>query len=181
MSVLRWVPRVLVAGLVAGACGKSEAKKGEEIKNCSAISLDAPGISTCLIVQYRWDSATALVAARARQHELDSIATFQRDSLWTIDAAKHRTDLSACVKDGGDIGRCLQDNHGWDPDHASAAFDSVWHHDAAKHRDAVRACQRQRKSNVSSCLVLYYKWDSKHALALGDSLERERMKAIKAR
>lgn len=179
MTPLRRLP--YLALVLLAACGKSEAKKGEEIKNCSAISLDAPGISTCLIVQYRWDSAMALTAARTRQRELDSIAAFQRDSAWALEAAKHTKDLSGCIKDGGDVSRCLQDNHGWDAEHAAAAFDSLWHHDAPKHRDAIRACQRQRKSNVSSCLVLYYKWDSKHALAVGDSLERERMRAIKSR
>jgi len=164
--------------LVAG-CAKPEAKKREEIRNCSAISLDAPGISACLVAQYHWSQPDAQTAGRAQEHALDSVAAFERDSAWHADAAKHREELASCARAGGEVGRCLEDNYGWTPERASAAFDSVWHTAATKHRDEIRRCEAQRKGSVGSCLMLYYKWDPKHALALNDSLERAKLRPTK--
>ncbi len=119
------MPRIIVAlalsSLVLASC-KTEARKRAEIRNCSAISFDAPGIARCLVAQYRWKQSAAAVAGQARQHELDSIATVQRDSLWRIDAARHREELSRCAAAGGDVSRCLQENFAWDPDRAGATF-----------------------------------------------------------
>jgi len=169
-----------LCGLAVASC-KSEGKKREEVRNCSAISLDAPGIARCLVAQYRWKEREAGPAARVRQRELDSIGTFQRDSAWRLDAARHRQELSRCAAAGGDVARCLQENFGWDPERAGGTSDSVWHAEATRHRSEVQACERQRKSSVGSCLMLYYKWDPRHALALDDSIARAKIRAQNSR
>jgi len=178
------MPRIIVAlalsSLVLASC-KTEARKRAEIRNCSAISFDAPGIARCLVAQYRWKQSAAAAAGQARQHELDSIATVQRDSLWRIDAARHREELSRCAAAGGDVSRCLQENFAWDPDRAGATFDSVWRAEGTKHHTQFQACARQRASSIGSCLMLYYKWDPKHALALDDSIARAKIRALNSR
>src|SRR5256885_14901276 len=95
-----------LCGLAVASC-KSEGKKREEIRNCSAISFDAPGIARCLVAQYRWKQSAAAAAGQARQHELDSIATVQRDSLWRIDAARHPEGLQRRGAAGGAAAGCL--------------------------------------------------------------------------
>jgi hypothetical protein len=167
----------MVATLV-WACGKSEAKRRSEIESCSAITLDAAGISNCLMAQYRWKPDAAGAAGKARQHELDSAAAHQRDSLWTLTGAQHRRDLASCMARAGDVSRCLTDNYAWDPGRATTAFDSVWHLDGRKHQQEVAACRKQGNANPSNCLMLYYKWDPKHAIAINDSLERARIRAM---
>ena len=162
---------------LASACAKPEATKREEIRNCSAISLDATGISACLVAQYHWREADAQAAGHSQEHTMDSVAAVERDSAWHADAAKHREELASCNRSGGDIDRCLEDNYGWTPERAGATFDSIWRVATPKHREEIRRCEAQRKSNVGSCLILYYKWDPKHALALNDSLERAKMRA----
>jgi len=169
---------IALLGLAVSSCGKSASRKRQEVKNCSAISFDAAGIAACLVAQFRWDPADAKVAGIARQHEVDSIAAFQRDSLWRVDDAKHHQELTLCVGRGGDIARCLEDNYAWDDRRASATFDSIWQRNATKHRESIRACERQRKVNMTSCLMLSYQWDSKHALAVQDSLAREKIKSL---
>jgi hypothetical protein len=171
----------MLAGLALAACGKSEKVKRTEIENCSAITLDAAGISRCLAQQYSWKAADAAKAAQTRQHELDSIATRQRDSSWKIDETRHGKDVTTCAAEHGDIGRCLTDRYGWDAPHAAAAFDSVWRHDAPRHAKEIQACQRRPTLRLGSCLQLYYKWDPKHALALDDSLARAKLKAPQRR
>jgi len=126
---------------------------------------------------YRWKEAEARVAARVRQREVDSIAKFQHDSAWRLDAAKHREELAKCSGPGGDVARCLGDNFGWDPERAAATFDSLWRAEAPQHHGEIQRCALQRKSSVGSCLMLYYKWDPKHALALDDSLVRAKIRA----
>lgn len=170
-----------LACVALSSCGKSEAKKREEVVSCGASSLDAAGISACLVAEYRWDSTEAKVAGVGRERELDSIAAWRRDSTWQAGAKHHRDELNRCAAGRGDVARCLETTYAWDESRARAGFDSVWRHDAPKHRDEIKACQRQRKSNVGSCLMLYYKWDPKHSLALADSLERAKMKALKGR
>ncbi len=177
----RTIVGLALAGLGLAGCGKSAAKQREEVVNCSAISLDAAGIARCLVAQYRWKEAAAGVAGRTRQRELDSIATFQRDSVWRIEGARHRQELTKCEGAGGDLARCHQDNFAWDPDRAAATFDSVWRADAPGHKSQIQGCERQRKSSVGSCLMLYYKWDPRHALALDDSITRAKMRAQNSR
>jgi hypothetical protein len=170
-----------LACVALASCGKSEAKKREEIDSCGTNSLDAAGISLCLVAEFRWDSGEAKVAGLARERQLDSLAAWRRDSAWHAGAKQHRDELARCAASGGDVARCLENTYNWDEPHAVATFDSVWRHEAPKHRDQIKGCQRQRKSNLGSCLMLYYKWDPKHALALADSLERAKIKALRSR
>lgn len=167
--------------LAVASCGKSEARLRREVKDCSAISIDAPGISACLVAQFRWKPEKASVAGVARQHELDSIAKFQRDSTWRANGKAHHTELAGCAAGGGDVAACLENTYGWDEQRAVATADSLWGTQAADHRTEVRRCQGQRKSSVGSCLILYYKWDSRRALALDDSLQRAKMRALNSR
>jgi len=165
----------------AVGCGKSEARLRQDVKDCSAISLDASGISKCLVAQFKWAPARAAGAGVARQHELDSIAAFQRDSSWYANAKAHGNELASCAAGGGDLARCLENTYGWDPERAATTTDSLWRVEAPKHRSQITACQRQRKSSVGSCLILYYKWDPKHAFALDDSVARAKMKVLNRR
>jgi hypothetical protein len=167
--------------LAAVSCGKSSARLRQEVKNCSAISIDAPGISNCLVAQFKWAPAKATVAGVARQRELDSIATFQKDSVWRAGEKVHRKELAGCATAGGDLARCLENTHGWEEERAVATADSLWRQEGSQHRTQIKACQRQRKSSVGSCLMLYYKWDPKRALALDDSVARAKMKALNNR
>jgi hypothetical protein len=168
--------------LAAVSCGKSEAKLRKEVTDCSAITLDAAGISGCLVARFKWDPAKAAPAGAARQRELDSTAAFRRDSVWKADAKAHRKELAGCAAaGGGDLARCLENAHGWDEQRAVSTADSLWRQDAPRHRTQIQACQRQRKSSVGSCLILYYKWTPKRAFALADSVERAKMKAYKNR
>ncbi len=170
---------VALLGLAALSCGKSASRLRQEVKDCSAISLDARGISACLVAQFRWKEPKAAAAGVARQRELDSIAVFQRDSLWHLDAKVHRQQLANCGAVGGDVVRCLANNYGWDDAHAVAGADSLWRQDASKHRTQVQRCQHQKQSSVASCLILYHKWDTKRAFALEDSITRAKIKAMK--
>jgi hypothetical protein len=174
LCMRRTVAGIALAGLALAACGKSQKAKLAEVQNCSAITLDAAGISRCLAEQYRWSGAEAAATAQARQRELDSISAQQRDSLWKMDVGKHHTQLVTCASQNGDVGRCLTDQYGWDSPHAAVAFDSVWRRQAPRHMEEMRACQRRIKERLGSCLMLYYKWDPKHALALDDSIARAR-------
>jgi hypothetical protein len=179
------MPRIAAAlalfSFAAVSCGKSEGRLRREVKDCSAITFDAPGISACLVAQFRWAPAKAAVAGVARQRELDSIAKFQRDSTWRVQGKAHRTELATCAAGGGDVAACLENTHGWDEQRAVASADSLWGYEVPKHRTQIQKCQRQRKSSVGSCLMLYYKWDSRRALALDDSLARAKMRALNSR
>jgi hypothetical protein len=179
---MRRIPTPLaLLSLAAVSCGKSEARLHQEVKDCSAITLDAAGISGCLVARFKWAPAKATQAGVARQRELDSVAAFKRDSAWQANAKAHRNELAGCTTGGGDLARCLENTHGWDEQRAVSAADSLWRRDAAKHRTQIQACQRQRKSSVGSCLILYYKWDPKRAFALADSVERAKIKAYNNR
>ena len=167
--------------LAAVSCGKSEARLHQEVKDCSAITLDAAGISGCLVARFKWKPAKATQAGISRQRELDSVAAFKRDSAWKANATAHRNEVAGCTTGGGDLARCLENAHGWDEQRAVSAADSAWRHDTPKHRTQIQACQRQRKSSVGSCLILYYKWDPKRAFALADSMERAKMRSYKNR
>jgi hypothetical protein len=175
---VRALPALLaIAGCLA-ACGPSAATRRQQVKNCSAISLDADGIARCLVAQYRWKEQTAQDAGRRRQHELDSLAAWRQDSAWQVDAKRHREELRQCAEQRGDLARCLEDSYAWDEARATAAFDSVWRDAAAQHRREIRACQGRRQERLGSCLVLYYKWDWKHALAIDDSIARAKIRAL---
>ena len=177
---MRRIATFIALASLAGACA-SASKKRSQVVNCSAISLDAPGIARCLVAQYRWNEDAARTAGIARQAELDSIARFQRDSTWGADGKRHHDEATKCADARGDIARCLTETYGWDDQHAAAAFDSVWRYDGAMHAKEIRECQRKGTERVGSCLMLYHKWDPKHALAVDDSIERAKIRALKNR
>src|SRR5712692_5244289 len=155
-------PAVLIVG-VLWACGKSEARKQEEVRKCVGISFDVPGATQCLVLEYKWDSTEAFAAARLREREMDSVAHAKADAAWLTDGAKHRSEMKTCGS--SDMARCLQDNFGWTQARAVAAADSEWSRDAAQHRKQMADCGRRRGMGAGACLQLYYKWSPERALA----------------
>src|SRR2546427_11194487 len=81
----------LFALAVAGC--KTESAKRKEVQECAAITLTEQAAATCLEVQYRWKQPAAVAAARAFQHQRDSLAQVQADSPWRADAPQHRREL----------------------------------------------------------------------------------------
>ena len=167
------VPVVLVACL--GAC-KSEARKLREVRECSAITMDAKGAAQCLVLQYRWKQSAALAAATAYQQEQDSLAQVHANSAWRADAAKHVQEVRTCAADpSGEVSRCLI-LYGWADARAKATADSLWRVDAPRRREQIRSCSNRRGVGVGACLQLYYKWSPERALALDDSIRRAQMR-----
>jgi len=82
--------------VVLAACGKKSTKR-DEIVECSSISLDAKGTTQCLVQLYHWKVDDATRAAQNRARELDSLKTWREDSVWKLDAAKHRADVKNCT------------------------------------------------------------------------------------
>ena len=161
----------LLVPLVLG-CGKSEAKKREEVRSCSHITMDVPGAAQCLVLQYRWRKAPAESAAAAYQRHEDSVLQFRADSVWRVDAARHVREIDQCAGDAsGDVLRCLL-GFGWADRRAQATADSLWRHDAPRRREQLVTCVRQRKMQAGACLQLYYKWSPERALAVDDSIRR---------
>jgi len=175
---MRWTNAWCAAAvaLAAAGCGKSAAKKAAEVRECSAITMDAKGAAQCLVLQYKWKQAEALTAATRYQQEQDSIAQLHADSAWRADAARHRDEVSRCGKDpSGEIARCLV-SYGWAAARANATADSLWRHDAPRHREELTKCAHNRQIPVGSCLQLYYKWSPERALAVDDSIRRAQMR-----
>lgn len=165
-------PLVAVSVLVL-ACSR-KATRRDEVVECSSISLDAKGTTQCLVQLYRWKVDEATKAAQARARELDSLKTWREDSVWALDAAKHRSDLEKCNRGTAPLKECLL-IAGWPLGRVRAATDSVWNAELPKHRRELQACMAKRDFNLSSCLTLYYKWDSDRALATADSVTRARL------
>ena len=150
------------------------AKARDQVRECSAISLDAQGTTRCLIQLYEWKPEAARTAALARHRELDSLRTWQEDSVWNLDAARHRVELRACRRGADPLDRCLL-IAGWPLARVTAAAESLWQAEAPEHVRELQDCQRRREVNLASCLTLYYKWDSERALRTADSITRERL------
>jgi hypothetical protein len=169
--------RVAALGLLlAVGCGKSEAKKLEEIRSCSAITMDAKGAANCLVLQYKWKKDAALTAAQRYQHQQDSVAQFSADSGWRADAARHVREIKQCGSDpSGEVARCLA-GYGWAAARAKATEDSLWRASAEKHREEIASCARRKGMQAGACLQLYYKWSPDRALALDDSIRRAHLK-----
>jgi hypothetical protein len=159
--------------LLLGACSKKGTRR-DEVVECSSISLDAKGTAQCLVGLHNWKAADARQAAQIRAHELDSIKTWQEDSVWAIDAAKHRRDLQNCRRGDDQLTSCLLVS-GWPLPRVKAAQDSVWNAESPKHRRELQTCMAKRDFNLSSCLTLYYKWDSDRAIATADSVTKARL------
>ncbi len=175
---MRWTKCSVAAlgVLLALGCGKSEAKKLEEIRSCSAITMDAKGAANCLVLQYKWKQGAALTAAQRYQHEQDSTAQFRADSGWRADAARHVREIMQCGADpSGEVARCLA-GYGWAAARAKATDDSLWRARGTTHRREVETCARRKGIQAGACLQLYYKWSPDRALALDDSIRRAHLK-----
>jgi hypothetical protein len=164
---------LLSSVVVLGACGKKRSRRAEVVE-CSSISLDAKGTLQCLVQLYHWKVVDAQKASSDRAHELDSLKTFQEDSVWGLGAAKHKKDLQACERGSEQLNNCLL-VAGWPLRRVRTTTDSVWTAELPKHRRELQACMAKRDFNLSSCLTLYYKWDSDRALATADSVTRARL------
>ena len=170
---------MIVGALAATACGKKRNMRNE-IVECSSISLDAKGTTQCLVQLYRWKVADAQKAATARMHELDSLKTSREDSVWQLDAARHKRDFQNCRKTPDQVTNCLL-VAGWPLSRVRASAESLWTADLPQHRRELQACMRKRDMNLSSCLTLYYKWDSDRALLTADSVARARLGGVPQR
>jgi hypothetical protein len=169
---------LVLAGLtMLVACGKKRNQRAEVVE-CSSISLDAKGTTQCLVQLYRWKVADAQRAAVARHIEMDSLKTWHEDSIWRLDAAKHKRDLQNCRRSADPLDRCLL-VAGWPLSRVDATADSLWRTELPQHRGELEACMRKRDVNLSSCLTLYYKWDSERALRTADSVTRARLGGIR--
>jgi hypothetical protein len=118
--------------------------------------------------------AAAQKAATDRAQELASLKTWQEDSVWNLSAAKHKRDLQSCQRGTEQLNGCLL-VAGWPLRRVRATADSIWAADLPKHRRELETCMAKRDFNLSSCLTLYYKWDSDRALATADSVTRARL------
>lgn len=166
---------VAAASLLA-ACGKKRSQRAE-IVECSNISLDAKGTTQCLVELYHWKVVEAQRAATARAREMDSLKTWKEDSVWHIDAARHKRDVQTCRRGKDPLDTCLL-VAGWPVDRVKTTAESLWQSEAPQHRRELEACQRKREMNLSSCLTLYYKWDSDRALKIADSVTRVRLGGV---
>jgi len=168
------VKLVLLASVaLIAACGKKHTRRNEVVE-CSAISLDSKGTTLCLVQLYKWKLPDATRAAETRAHELDSLKTWQEDSIWNLGADKHRRDFQACRRGTEQLNNCLL-VAGWPLRRVSHTTDSMWNSEIPQHRRELQACMAKRDFNLSSCLTLYYKWDSDRALATADSVTRARL------
>ncbi len=176
--------RHLIAFLVLGtlaavACGKKRNLRNEVVE-CSSISLDAKGTAQCLVQLYRWKVADAQQAATKRVHELDSLKASHEDSVWHLDAARHKRDFQNCNKSPDQLSNCLL-VAGWPLHRVRASAESLWTANLPQHRRELEACMRKREMNLSSCLTLYDKWDSDRALQTADSVARARLGGVPQR
>jgi len=168
------VKLVVLASVVAlVGCSKKRTQRNEVVE-CSSISLDAKGTTLCLVQLYKWKLPAAQKAAETRAHELDSLKTWQEDSVWNMSADKHKRDLRSCRAGTEQLDNCLL-VAGWPLRRVRTTRDSVWTAELPKHRKELQACMAKRDFNLSSCLTLYYKWDSERALTTADSVTRARL------
>jgi hypothetical protein len=164
---------VLCCVVALAACAKTRTRRAEVVE-CSSISLDDKGTTLCLVQLYHWRLPAAQKAATARAHETDSIKTWQEDSVWGLSAPKHKSDLQSCRRMSEQINNCLL-IAGWPIRRVKRTTDSIWTAELPKHRHELQLCMAKRDFNLSSCLTLYYKWDSDRALATADSVTRARL------
>jgi len=177
LSALRYVALVLVIAL--SACGKKSSKRAEVVE-CSSISMDAKGTTQCLVQLYRWKVDEAQRAAQDRARETDSIKTWHEDSIWALTADKHKRDLQNCRRGTDQLRGCLL-IAGWPLSRVRATTDSIWNAELPQHRRELQTCMSKKDFNLSSCLTLYYKWDSDRALATADSVTRARLAGQRTR
>src|SRR5256885_7928492 len=150
MGGTRWTRSRFTAALTLGllACGKSAARKAAEVRECSAITMDAKGAAQCLVLQHNWKQTAALHAATVYQQHQDSLNESRADSTWRADAGRHAKEVSACATDpSGEVVRCLV-RYGWADARAAAASDSLWRHDVAN-RTRPRRGRRRSEEHTS--------------------------------
>lgn len=164
---------LLLLVAVLAACGKKRDQRAEVVE-CSSIALDARGTAQCLVQLHRWNVDEAHAAAQARHREVDSLRRSQDDSIWSLDAARHGRDLQACHRGADPLDRCLL-IAGWPLSRVQAVAESLWQANLPQHRRELQECLSRREVNLSSCLTLYYKWDSERALRTADSITRVRL------
>jgi len=162
-----------------GACGKKSSKRAEVVE-CSSISLDAKGTTQCLVQLYRWKVNDAQRAAQDRAREMDSLKTWHEDSIWALSADKHRRDLQNCRRGTDQPKSCLL-IAGWPLSRVRTTTDSMWNTELPQHRRELQTCMAKKDFNLSSCLTLYYKWDSDRALETADSVTRARLAGQRTR
>ncbi len=167
-----WMLIALAAVVTMAGCSKKRTRRNEVVE-CSSISLDAKGTTLCLVQLYKWKLPDATRAAATRAHELDSLKTWQEDSVWNVGADKHKRDFKAC-RGAEQLNNCLL-VAGWPLRRVTHTTDSMWNAEVPQHRRELQACMAKRDFNLSSCLTLYYKWDSERALATADSVTRARL------
>src|SRR2546421_10018671 len=167
-----WMLIALATVVTVAGCSKKRTRRAEVVE-CSSISLDSKGTTLCLVQLYKWRLTDAQKAAETRTHELDSLKTWQEDSVWHLSADKHKRDLQTCRR-GTDLTSCLL-VAGWPLRRVHATTDSIWNSELPAHRRELQTCMAKRDFNLSSCLTLYYKWDSDRALATADSVTRVRL------
>lgn len=169
----------LSAVLALASCSKKPTARNQVVE-CSSISLDAKGTTQCLVQLYHWKPVDAQKAATSRARELDSIKTHQEDSVWALGVTKHRRDLQTCHTSDDQLKSCLL-VAGWPLQRVNTAQDSIWKAELPKHRRELQTCEAKRQMNLSSCLTLYYKWDSDRAIATADSVARVRLGGVPQR
>lgn len=158
-------------GVALVACGKSAEERRVDVETCSANHTTASAIARCLHVENGWKEAAADSAALARVRELASLQTAINAMTSRADS-QHTGEVQACDKVLVDFKTCLITRHGWEEDRATAADDSLWASRSAEHERQIRACLGRRGVGTGACLQLHYKWPSRRALTLDDSIRR---------
>ena len=153
------------------ACGKSAQERRVDVEICSATHTTAPAIARCLHVESGWKEAAADSAALERARELASLQT-AINAITSRADSQHRGEVQACDQVLVDLKTCLITRYGWEEDRATAADDSLWASRSAEHERQIRSCLGGRGVGAGACLQLHYKWPSRRALTLDDSIRR---------
>lgn len=172
---MRLTPLLAAALAALGAllaCGKSQERLARDVELCSDTAV-ARRIAACLRSRRGWDSLPSESAGAVRARELDSLYRWQEDSAWNLDRPEHEVQLQGCLRQRGqDVAACLR-LAGWPAARASRTADSAWASDSVAHRRQIQSCVRTaRRSNIADCLLLYYQWETRRALAANDSVQR---------
>jgi hypothetical protein len=162
---------LVLLGVAFVACGKSAEERRADVETCSANHTTASPIARCLQTESGWKEAAADSAALDRVRELVSVQTAINAMTSRADS-QHTGEVQACDRVLVDLKTCLITRHGWEEDRATAADDSLWASRAVEHQRQIRACLGRRGVGTGACLQLHYKWPSRRALTLDDSIRR---------
>lgn len=158
-------------GVTIVACGKSAEERRADVETCSANHNTASAIARCLRDDSRWPQAAADSAAFARVQELVSVQA-EIGAITARADSQHAGEVRACDKVLVDLTTCLITRYGWEEDRATAADDSLWTGRSVEHQRQIHACLGRRGVGTGACLQLHYKWPSRRALTLDDSIRR---------